>query len=200
MVVKNLHNTQDVTKLKVEEKKIIRLLQNKDKAIIDYLYDNYSAALYGIILRIVNSEEMAQDVLQDVFIKIWKYGPRYDETKASLFTWMLNIARNTAIDVTRSSYFKKTSKNQEINSAVYNNESMSWERNVDQIGLKKLVENLDQKYREVIDLVYFQGFTQKEVQEHLNIPIGTVKTRVRIGLRELKKLFVCFLIILSSIN
>lgn len=189
MVVKNIHTNQLITEQKVEQNKIVQMLQSGNSEVINLLYDDYSDALYGVVLRIVNSEEIAKDVIQDVFVKIWKNGSKYDPAKATLFTWMLNIARNTAIDVTRSSYFKKTLKNRELNSNVYNSGNFSWQNNVDQIGLQKLVNGLDEKYRVVVDLIYFKGYTQKEVQEHLDIPIGTVKSRVRIGLRELRKLF-----------
>ncbi len=189
MVVKNIHTNQLLTEQKVEQNKIVQMLQSGNSEVINLLYDDYSDALYGVVLRIVNSEEIAKDVIQDVFVKIWKNGSKYDPAKATLFTWMLNIARNTAIDVTRSSYFKKTLKNRELNSNVYNSGNFSWQNNVDQIGLQKLVNGLDEKYRVVVDLIYFKGYTQKEVQEHLDIPIGTVKSRVRIGLRELRKLF-----------
>ena len=100
---------------------------------------------------------------------------------------MLNIARNTAIDKTRSANFRNKGKIQTLDSSVYNIKADTF--NPDYIGLKKMLDKLDPKYREILDLVYFQGFTQKEIEEHLNIPLGTIKSRVRIGLRELRKFF-----------
>ena len=175
--------------MKNQDKNIIQGLQQQDKKIIALLYDQYGPTLYGIILKIVQSEEVAQDVLQEVFIKIWKNGTRYDTKKGSLFTWMLNIARNTAIDKTRSASFRQKAKIQALDQTVYNNASLTTEQNTDVIGLKNFVNGLEEKYREIIDLVYFRGYTQKEVEKHLNIPLGTVKSRVRIALRELKRIF-----------
>jgi len=175
--------------MKNQEKNIIQGLQQQNKKSIALLYDQYGSTLYGIILRIVQSEEIAQDVLQEVFIKIWKNGARYDTTKGSIFTWMLNIARNTAIDKTRSAGFRQKAKIQDLDHTVHHNTHLITEQNTDVIGLKNFVNSLEEKYRQIIDLVYFRGYTQKEVQEHLNIPLGTVKSRIRIALRELKRIF-----------
>jgi RNA polymerase sigma-70 factor (ECF subfamily) len=175
--------------MKNQEKNIIQGLQQQNKESISQLYDQYGPTLYGIILKIVQHEEIAKDVLQEVFVKIWKNGARYDTKKGSIFTWMLNIARNTAIDKTRSASFRQKGKIQDLDQTVYNNTSLTTEQNTDVIGLKSFVNGLDEKYREIIDLVYFRGYTQKEVEKHLNIPLGTVKSRVRIALRELKRIF-----------
>ena len=153
------------------------------------LYDRYSEVLYGIALKIVQSEEIASDVLQESFVKIWQNGPKYESKKGTLFTWMLNITRNTAIDKTRSSAFKSRKKIQDLDNSVYNNKQLSEELNPEHIGLREIVEKLDEKYRNVIDLLYFQGFTQQEVMEELDIPLGTVKSRARIAIRELRKHF-----------
>lgn len=172
----------------VKEERIIQLLQQKDKRVIAILYDQYSPALYGVILRIVRSEEIAEDVLQDSFVKIWKSADRYDRRKAKLFTWLLNIARNTAIDATRSAYFKNTERNGNRHTDNGNHEGTT-EIKVDHIDVKNIVEKLESKYKEVIDLIYFNGYTQAEVAETLDIPLGTVKTRVKIAMRELRKIF-----------
>lgn len=173
------------------EQHIIQLLQCQDKQAISILYDRYAAALYGVAYKIVQSEQVAEDILQDVFIKVWQKGSHYDSTKGSLFTWLLNITRNRAIDITRSPRFKKQAKVLELSTYMNgsNGEAHSEEMNVNQIGLRWMVNQLDMKYQKVIDLVYFQGFTQKEVKEHLGIPLGTVKTRLRLGLREMRKFF-----------
>ena len=171
------------------QEKLIERLQSQDKTVVSDLYDLYSDTLYGIILRIIPQEDLAQDVLQDAFIKIWKNGSSYDSKKGTLFTWMLNICRNTAIDKTRSAAYKRQGKIHEISQTVYNNRQLSYEEKPEHIGIAEEVKKLEEKYREIIELIYFQGFTQKEVTEHLNIPLGTVKSRVRIGLRELRKLF-----------
>lgn len=174
--------------MKFVESQIVEMLHQNDKRVIAIIYDNYAPSLYGVVLRIVQSEEIAQDVMQDAFVKIWKKGTTYDSTKGTLFTWLLNITRNTAIDKLRSAGFRKRGKNQSIDDHVYNHVSTRG-TNPDEIGVKELLNHLDDKYSNIINLIYFGGFTQKEVSDELDIPLGTVKTRLRIGLRELRGIF-----------
>jgi len=183
------------------EKLIIRLLQHKDERAIELLYDDYAAALYGVVFRIVLSEEIAQDVLQEAFVKIWKNGPQYNQSKGTLFTWILNICRNTAIDATRSKHYRGNGKIETLEQIV-NREEPTAVINVNTLGLLKHVNSLEEKYRIIIDLIYLQGHTQKEVTEVLNIPLGTVKSRLKIGLRELRKVYqdVITIFILMLIN
>ncbi len=173
-----------------DEQDIIQLLQAKDKKAISIIYDQYSAALYGVVLRIVQSEAIAQDVMQDAFIKIWKNGTSYDKSKGKLFTWLLNITRNTAIDKTRSAHFRGNGRIQSIDSFVDDtNPSFSHEMETNHIGVRKKVDTLEAKYKTIIDLIYFNGYTQREVAEHLKLPLGTVKSRVKIALRTLREVF-----------
>ena len=174
--------------MKFVESQIVEMLHQNDKRVIAIIYDQYASSLYGVVLRIVQSEEVAKDVMQDSFVKVWKKGTSYNSNKGTLFTWLLNITRNTAIDKLRSAGFKNSEKNQRIDDLVYNKVS-SRGTNPDEIGVKDLLNNLDIKYREVVDMIYFRGFTQKEVSEELAIPLGTVKTRLRIALRDLREIF-----------
>ena len=191
---KNHHQTLSIKKLSVEgsklsltEQELVNLLQKKDKNAFSLLYDNYSSALYGVICKIIRIEEVAQDVLQDSFVKIWKNIASYKPEKGALFTWLLNIARNTAIDKFRSAEYKQIiqAKSFEANLLNKNTENQI---PIEHIGLQKIIESLKYEYQEVIDIVYFQGFTHIEAAEHLNLPLGTVKTRIKIALRELRKL------------
>ncbi len=189
--------------MQLSQQQLVIRLGSQDKTVIAELYDAYGETLYGIILRIVRQEEIAQDVLQEAFIKIWKKGPSYDATKGTLFTWMLNICRNTAIDKTRSANYKRRSNVGEITDHLMNDHGHSYEQKPEVIGLTQEVDKLEDKYKEIIELIYFQGYTQQEVSEKINLPLGTVKSRVRIGLRELKKVFlsdqVRLLLLLSSL-
>lgn len=173
------------------ETQIIQWLQTQDKRAIAHLYDAYGAALYGLIFRMVQSEEVAQDLVQDTFVKVWKNGHRYDASKGTLFTWLINIARNTAINAIQSKGYRNSLKNQSVENLVHSSShaSVAHELNVNQIGLKGLVNELDEKYRVIIELIYFKGYTQREAEEYLKIPLGTIKSRVRIALRELRKAF-----------
>ena len=138
--------------MKFAESQIVEMLHQNDKQAIAVIYDHYAPALYGVVVRIVQSEEIAQDVMQDAFVKIWKKGTTYDSTKGTLFTWLLNITRNTAIDKIRSAGFRKSGENQNIDNHVHNKVS-SRGTNPDEIGVKELLNNLDDKYRDIIDMI-----------------------------------------------
>jgi RNA polymerase sigma factor (sigma-70 family) len=170
------------------EQSIVASLKAKDKEAISTLYDNYAPALYGVILKIVKSEQSAEDILQEVFVKIWKHADTYDASKGKLFTWLINIARNAAIDHLRSKGYKKEIPTESNLVHQQSNEENSESLNTDYIGLKEIVEQLDPVNKQIIDLIYFQGYTQAEAAETLNIPLGTVKTKVRISIRQLREI------------
>ena len=174
----------------ISEETLVELLNQQNTKAFGILYDNYSAALYGIILRIVDTQEIAEDVLQESFVKIWKNFSQYDPAKGKLFTWMVNLTRNLAIDKVRSKEYSKSTKNQSIDNLVsFVDFKSNTSQNPDLIGLKKLVESLDPEHKKIIDLLYFGGFTQAEVSDKLNIPLGTVKTRARMAILNLRKFF-----------
>ncbi len=178
-----------IVKEKIPETELVASLQKKDEQALEYLYDNYSPALFGIILQIVDDRETAEDLLQEVFIKIWKNISSYDPSKGRLYTWLLNIARNASIDALRSKNFKKSNQNRPLDKSVgYLNRNFRTESFTDGIGIKKMVDMLKPELKMVIDLLYFKGYTQSEVAQEFSIPLGTVKTRTRIALIELRKL------------
>ncbi|KAA5544893.1 sigma-70 family RNA polymerase sigma factor [Adhaeribacter rhizoryzae] len=152
------------------------------------LYDKYSAALYGIILRIVKSEVVAEDVMQETFVKIWSSIGQYNKEKGRLFTWIINIARHAAIDKIRSKEFRVGSKERSIDVSPVNQLHSGYEVRPDDIGIKDLVGKLNPDQRKIIDMMYFDGYTQSEVAEELAIPLGTVKTRTRAAMKFLIKL------------
>jgi RNA polymerase sigma-70 factor, ECF subfamily len=166
---------------------LILRLQQQDKNAIAEMYDAYSGALYGVVLRIVQTPELAQQVLQDTFLKAWRNAASYDASKGRLFTWLLNIARNTAIDVTRSAHFQHSRKTEGLDALAYKPDGQRF--NPDHMGLREVVDRLDEKYRTLIEMVYFKGYTQEEVAEETGIPLGTVKTRIRYAIGELRQSF-----------
>lgn len=169
------------------EQHIISLLKAGNQKAINLIYENYADALFGVIKKILKDDAIAEDALQESFIKIWKKGKTYDPTKAKLFTWMYRIARNTAIDKYRSTSSKIEKEVQIEDSNVYKLSVMSL--NQDTLDLKKHIAGLDEKYQIVLKALFFEGMTQQEASEELEIPLGTVKSRLKIGLRELKKVY-----------
>lgn len=164
-------------------------MKARDEKVFSYLYDHYSPALYGIALKVVNDESIAVDVLQEIFLKIWRGIERYDVEKGRLFTWMLNIARNTAIDTLRSRSHKQGQKMQDIGNGAWQLEQqLAVHQSVDHLGLAKVVEKLNKEQRVIIDLAYYKGCTQEEISKLLDIPLGTVKTRMRNAIIQLRNI------------
>ncbi|SFO32604.1 RNA polymerase sigma-70 factor, ECF subfamily [Paenimyroides ummariense] len=163
-------------------------MNQKNETAFNYLYDHYSGALYGVVLRIVSSKEYTEEVIQDVFVKIWNGITQYDESKGRLYTWMINIARNTAIDYLKSKSFQNQLKNQSVSDFVYTIKEESQINESDFIGFSKVLDKLETDKRQLIVLAYYQGYTQVEISEKLKIPIGTVKTKMRSALLKLRDL------------
>lgn len=180
-----------MTEKKYTEQELVAGLKASDNDAWHYLYDKYKGALLHIISQIITDEEIAVDVLQETLVTVWKNIDKYDSSKGKLFTWLLRLTRNAAINKTRSKVFKSQAKNVDIGDYVYYLEEKNQHNiNVDAIGLRKQLMLLREDYRNVLELSYFKGFTQEEVSQALDIPLGTAKTRLRAALIELRKYFV----------
>ena len=171
------------------EQQLISLLKSNDRTAFEYLYDHYSAALYGIIVKIVKDEDRACDVMQDTFLKIWKNISSYNAEKGTLFTWILNIARNTAIDKLRVEVKKEhVIKLDSLHDGDLSSASLFIPVPAT-MDLRTIVSQLLPERKLLIEMVYFQGYTHEEVSERLNLPLGTVKSRIRKALKELRGIF-----------
>lgn len=165
-----------------------RLLQN-EVAAFNQLYKMYAPNLFGIIMKIVNQQETAEDLLQEVFLKVKRYLPIYDDKKAKLFTWMLNISRNTAFDYLRLKSSKQSKVNIEMEDRHTELDSFSYSINTDAIGIKKLLNQLSKKQKTILELSYYQGYSHQEIALILNMPIGSVKTTIRKAILNLRSVF-----------
>ncbi len=166
---------------------LISNFQNKDIKAFEQLYQMYHKSIHGVVYNIVRDNEVAEEVMQDIFIKVWNKSDSYDKGKGRFFTWILNIARNAAIDKTRTKSFKKSGQN--LNAEFFvdileSNDNL--DRKTNAIGIKDFVQKLADSCIAVIELLYFKGFTQKEASDRLNIPIGTIKTRNRNCIKKLR--------------
>lgn len=175
-------------RISIAEEELVSLLKSKDQKGFNILYNNYSGALFGVINKIIQSNDDANDLLQDTFLKIWRNIDNYDSSKGSIFTWMMNIARNLSIDRVRSADFRDSSQNisMEQNIIYQVDSEHQTVMDVDSIGLRKVVDNLKPEYRQLIELVYYKGYTQAEVSEEYGIPLGTVKTRIKAAVGNLR--------------
>ncbi len=166
---------------------LVQQFQKKDQGAFEKLYGMYSDSIHGVVYNIVRDTAIADEIMQDVFIKAWQKSETYSSKKGRFFTWILNIARNAAIDKTRSKSFKQSKQNLDADYFVNIIASKdNLDRSTDAIGIKKFVEKLGKKCKQVIELLYFRGFTQKEASEELDMPIGTIKTRNRNCIKDLR--------------
>ncbi|WP_126243296.1 RNA polymerase sigma factor [Chitinophaga rhizosphaerae] len=174
---------------KYTEDELVQLLKQRDESAFRYLYDNYSPALYGVIYSIVPEGHTAQDVLQDSFVKIWRLIGQYEPAKGRLFTWMHNIARSGAIDAVRSAAWRNARKTEPVQDFHHSIAGAS----IEYTGLRKSVSKLAVEHRALIELSYFQGYTHEEIAKLAKIPAGTVKTRLRAAIKQLRKMISIFL-------
>lgn len=171
------------------EAALVERLRARDQSAMTEFYDRYSGALFGVINRIVKDEEEAEDVLQEALVKIWHSMAGYDNTKGRLFTWVVNISRNLAIDKIRSRQHRVGSRTQGLDDSLAAQRQAAPDAfRPEHVGLQEITSKLVPEQRQVIDLLYFGGFTQSEAAEELNLPLGTVKTRARTALKILAKL------------
>lgn len=169
------------------EEELVALLRQGGRGIFKYLYEHYSPGLFGIVVKIIPDEQTAQDVLQEVFVKIWKNMAQYDASKGRLYTWMLNIARNTAIDKLRSKGEIMKGKIRGVDLSVHSlHAADKSEERTDAIGLKEKVNALKPELYQIVERVYFKGYTLNETSQELDVPLGTVKTRLRAALQLLR--------------
>lgn len=169
------------------QEEVLSLIHKKEERAYTILYDMYSKSLFAVITNLVKDREEAEDVLQEVFVKIWKNIDSYSESKGRFYTWILNIARNTAIDKLRSKGYNNNKKNLSADNFVHLfDESNKLTNKIDAIGLQDFVKKLKPKCIQIIDLLFFKGYTQQEASEELAIPLGTVKTQNRNCINDLR--------------
>lgn len=172
--------------LSESEISFVNRLKNREERAFAELYDKYHTALYGILFKIVNDIEEAENLLQDSFVKIWKSIESYDAEKGRLFTWMLNIARNTALNHLRSVKNIELVEIQNSETSVYSTWISVSPEEPEEFFIKEQIARMDFALRQVIDMIYYWGYTQQETAEKLNLPLGTVKTRTRTALNYLR--------------
>ncbi len=169
------------------QEELVPLIINKDDRGFTIMYDMYSKSLFSVISNLIKESEEAEDVLQEVFVKIWKNIESYSESKGRLYTWMLNIARNTAIDKLRSKGYNNSQKNLSSDNFVHLlDDSNKMINRIDTIGIQEFIKKLKPKCIEIIELLFFRGYTQQEASEELEMPLGTIKTHNRNCINDLR--------------
>ena len=171
-----------------DEEALVRRLLARDEVALRCLHDRYARNLLSVISRLVRDESLAQDVLQEGLLKVWLSIDRYDPERGRLFTWMVRVCCNQAIDALRSPRYRFNSSNWSLETGSVQRALAPVTFNPEHIGVREMTLKLKPRQREVIDLLYFGGCTQAETAEQLGIPLATVKTRARAALVSLAQL------------
>ena len=164
---------------------IVQLLLQRDELGIQSIFEHYGPALNGVIARIVKDQRVAEEVLQDTLVKVWNKIELYDSSQSGLFTWMMGIARNTAIDRVRLKGYQFSQKSESFDSPVHG--VVVDEPNLASVDISVLTAGMDTKHLEILNKIYLEGYTASAVADELNLPLGTVKTRLRSALILLRE-------------
>ncbi|MEJ7693327.1 RNA polymerase sigma factor [Daejeonella sp.] len=177
-------------KLRLSEDMLVVGLKNNDGMAMSALYQMYSDSLYKVISTIVVIEEVAQDLLQETFIKIWKSFAMYDATKGRLYTWMARLARNLSIDYLRSSNHRNASVCEDL-AEVGQQVDMTFQTNYNPelIGVKDMTKILNTDQKSALELVYFKGYTHVQAAEELNITLGILRSRLQSSITQLRRAY-----------
>jgi len=182
----------DQTTILPTDIELMRRIAQADQAALSTLYQRYGAVIYSLALRVLQNTGLAEEVTQDVFLEVWNRPQIWDPGKGRLSSWMLTIARYTAIDRLRKDQRRPEATTTPLDdlaerlSIIGQTDDALWQ---DGQMLRSLMQQLPSEQAEVIDLAFFQGLTHSELAQTLNLPLGTIKTRVRLGLRKLRGLW-----------
>ncbi|MET4076568.1 sigma-70 family RNA polymerase sigma factor [Hymenobacter sp. UYCo722] len=168
-----------------DEALLIQRLLARDEQALRLLYARYANNLLAVVLRLVRDEALAQDVLQEAWLKVWLSFASYDAERGRLFTWLARVCSNHAVDMLRSPRYRFHSQTRSLEGADAAWVAAPVSFQPEHIGVRDLTRQLKPRQREVIDLLYFGGCTQAEAAEELGIPLATVKTRARAAIRVL---------------
>jgi RNA polymerase sigma-70 factor, ECF subfamily len=182
------HRADELT----EEECMTRLGGPEVEAALSALYDRYARTVYGVGLKILGNRSLAEDLVQEVFLKVWRSADTFDSSRGSFSTWLYRVTRSCALDL----YRKRASRVRQVpdgapHIAAARDSSAGPQEVVDESWLSwrvsRALEALDAPHREVIELAYFGGLSQREVSERTGVPLGTVKTRTASAFRRLRR-------------
>jgi RNA polymerase sigma-70 factor (ECF subfamily) len=179
------------------DERLVEALELRDERALETLYDRYGDYVYSVCLRMVGDVQLAEDLSQEVFLRLWRRPDLYDTSRGKFVTWLLSVARNRAIDERRSRgrRFRHESPPSESTEEVIEAIPASESRDVaivseERVIVQKALANLPPEQKLAIQLAYFGGYTQQEIAEGLRQPLGTVKTRIRLGMQKLRQLLI----------
>jgi RNA polymerase sigma-70 factor (ECF subfamily) len=179
------------------DERLVEALEVRDERALETLYDRYGDYVYSVCLRMVGDVQLAEDLSQEVFLRLWRRPDLYDTSRGKFVTWLLSVARNRAIDERRSRgrRFRHESPPSDSTDEVLEAVPATESRDVaiaseERLAVQKALANLPPEQKLAIQLAYFGGYTQQEIAEGLRQPLGTVKTRIRLGMQKLRQLLI----------
>ncbi len=177
--------------LLLADEDLISLVQAQDSEAFAVLYDRHSRAAYSLAYRMMGERQAAEDIVQEAFLKLWRAAAGYRTERGSVRTWLLAIVHNRAIDQLRSLASHRRTQERIEASAPTSQPSeafaLSW-RNTQGEQVREALRTLPQEQLKVVELAYFSGYTHVEIAELLGLPLGTVKGRMRLGLKKMRGL------------
>jgi len=172
-----------------DDVKLLKAIAARDEAALAQLYDRYRVILFGLLMRILSNREEAEDVLQEVFLQVWRKAEDFDENRGRPFTWLVTLARSRGIDRLRTLAARDRVAEagaKEVVDAVSDAATDAFKS--EQRGLvNKALAQLPDEQKRPLMLAYFDGLTQSEIATRLGAPLGTVKTRMRTGMMNLRE-------------
>lgn len=190
---KDLHRISDYAT--ASDERLVIALEVRDERALETLYDRHGDYVYSVCLRTMGDTQLAEDVTQEVFLRLWRRPDLYDESRGRFVTWLLSVARNRAIDERRSRgrRFRHESPPSDSAEEVLDALPAAEEKDLailseERVIVQKALAALPVEQRLAIQLAYFGGYTQQEIALGLNQPLGTVKTRIRLGLQKLRQI------------
>jgi RNA polymerase sigma-70 factor (ECF subfamily) len=177
----------------LDDEELMERILHRDLQAFRVLYERYGSLVYSTCLRIVRDAQIAEDMVQEIFLRIWRRPESYLPQRGRFVTWLTSVTRNRAVDEIRSRnrrFRHETASPEEQEREVPSAERMDPALTAELKDQRRLIlaalEGIPREQREVIELAYFGGFTQQEISERLSQPLGTVKTRIRLGMQKLR--------------
>jgi len=177
-----------------DDAELIQLIASGDTRALEALYDRYSRVVFSFSVRIVSDPQLAEEVMQEVFFRVWQQAGSFSSARGTLITWLLSITHNLSIDEVRKRNRRPQKAEAEDPELLLGSvadlstdiEEEAWLSGV-RATITGALDHLPREQREVIELAYFRGLTQREIAETLRTPLGTIKTRMRLGLQKLRE-------------
>ncbi len=164
---------------------LIQQLKSKDERALSLLYDKYSGAIYSLILKMIQDEGKAQNILQDTFMTVWDKAESYNADKGRFYTWVYRIAKNKTLNVLR----KTDPLIQTDDFSVFNNKEDAISIDPEFLELNGSLNKLEARHKEALELVYFKGLTHREAHLEMDVPLGTFKSYIKQALKQLRETY-----------